>query len=162
MANWAHVENNIIKELHDQLPVSWRNISGLRKSENDLEFLSEIGWYPVNKDYDLETKNIIGYNHQYLNSSVIETPIVAEIPPINEPSFEYKKVEFLENLRKIRNEKLLMCDWTNLVDTQDMMTDEQKTQWRDYRQMLRDITSIYETNEVIDISEVIWPKVPEV
>jgi hypothetical protein len=52
MANWAHVQNEEIKELHDNLPMNWKNISGLRHSVEDTNFLNSIGWFKVEKQYE--------------------------------------------------------------------------------------------------------------
>lgn len=45
---YALVENNEIKELHDALPASWKNISGLAALTYDE--LQSHGWYKVELD----------------------------------------------------------------------------------------------------------------
>jgi|5_EtaG_2_1085323.scaffolds.fasta_scaffold53136_3 hypothetical protein len=42
-------------------------------------------------------------------------------------------------LRRIRNEMLLGCDWTQLPNAP--LTDEKKKEWETYRQALRDLPS---------------------
>jgi len=39
--------------------------------------------------------------------------------------------------RKLRNERLLECDWTQLPNCQ--LSDEKKEEWETYRQKLRDL-----------------------
>ena len=59
----------------------------------------------------------------------------------------------LKELRRIRNQKLLECDWTATVDSP--LTDEQKTAWLAYRQELRNITDTYN-----NLNNVVWPTPP--
>ena len=68
-----------------------------------------------------------------------------------------KKAENLFILRKKRNRKLEISDWTQLPDTS--LSDAKKTEWANYRQSLRDITNGLTT--VADIEEVTWPTKPE-
>ena len=44
---FAHVENGQIDRGPGSLPVSWRNVSGLNLSADDLPYLKSIGWLPV-------------------------------------------------------------------------------------------------------------------
>ena len=53
-------------------------------------------------------------------------------------------------IRQIRNELLLECDWTQLGD----IPNETKTIWQTYRQELRDVTT--QTNPF----SIIWPAKP--
>ena len=49
-----------------------------------------------------------------------------------------KKEKYLESqARKIRNEKLLQCDWTQLPNSN--LSEEKKEEWETYRQKLRDL-----------------------
>jgi hypothetical protein len=63
---------------------------------------------------------------------------------------EIRAQEALEALRRERNIKLAMSDWTQLPDSP--LNEEQKVAWAEYRQALRDIT---ETNAE-------WPIQPNV
>ena len=55
-----------------------------------------------------------------------------------------------EEIRQIRNELLLECDWTQLAD----IPNEIKTAWQSYRQELRDVTT--QTNPF----NIVWPVKP--
>lgn len=54
-------------------------------------------------------------------------------------------------VRRLRDELLSSCDWTQLPD----VPEETKLKWQTYRQALRDITETYTLS-----SEVVWPLVP--
>lgn len=45
-----------------------------------------------------------------------------------------------EMVREKRNQLLKDSDFSQLIDIQESLTDEKKTQWSDYRKSLRDIT----------------------
>lgn len=145
MAEWAHVEDGVIKELHDQLPVAWRNISGLNLSSGDTDFLATLGWIPVTKqyqDYDTITFKISGYNYQYIDGKVLETLQLAEIPP-NETVDVQRNIRRMMEIRKKRNDLLAQSDWTQLQDVQSILSEEQKYRWKKYRQDLRDLPAKY-------------------
>ena len=55
-----------------------------------------------------------------------------------------------EEIRQIRNELLLECDWTQLAD----IPTEIKTSWQSYRQQLRDVTT--QSNPF----NIVWPVKP--
>ena len=63
--------------------------------------------------------------------------------------------EALEALRRERNIKLAMSDWTQMPDSP--LTQEQRQAWADYRQALRDLP---QSN--LDLDAVKWPQQPEV
>jgi hypothetical protein len=63
---------------------------------------------------------------------------------------ERKKVE----IRNQRSWNLVQCDWTQLSDAP--LTDEQKGEWRTYRQALRDMTLQEHFPENIE-----WPAAPK-
>jgi len=163
MANWALVENDNVKELHDILPKSWKNVSGLRLSSNNLSFLQQLGWYPVVKDhqeYDNTLYCETGLNHVFEKNTVIETLILIEkeleeIKP--ELSFEELKQIFMAELRRERNQRLVNTDWTQLSDVVSSMSEDDRNMWFVYRQMLRDLPKVYEKNEVLNIEEIEWP-----
>jgi hypothetical protein len=162
MAKWAYIENSEIVELHDLLPSAWRNFSGFNKLDSNT--LLSLGWYSVVKDspqYNPSEFYISGYDYSHIDNSVVETAILSSIEPIFQNEVvQLSKPEFLTLLREERNKKLTQTDWTQLIDTQAMFTDEQKTTWLDYRQALRDLPTQYTDNEVVDIKEVIWPEYP--
>lgn len=158
MANWAYVENNQIKELHDLLPKNWKNISGLNKSESDLEFLNTIGWYKVVKkhqEYDTSKFEVKSYSHQYNSIDVIETINLIERSAEIQLSIDDLKQNFLQELRIERNRKLSESDWTQLPDAPL----ENKESWTRYRQELRDLPSKYAENGILHVENVEWPQI---
>ena len=163
MANWAHVENNKVNGVYDLLPKSWRNVSGLRESSDNLDFLKNLGWYPVIKEHQLY--NNIEYRengvlHVFENDRVKETLVLVEKEADLEVlalSFDQLKHDFMINLRRERNKKLLETDWTQLHDVLLNMDDINKNKWSVYRQMLRDLPTVYIDNEIIYLENVNWP-----
>jgi len=167
MANWAHVENNEILGVYDLLPKSWENVSGLDLSKDDLPFLKSLGWYPVveqNIPFDNTKYFIQKYDYTIGENSVLGTPVLVEktfepAGPIE--NYDTLKNIFILELRKERNQRLLDSDWTQLADVQNMLNEEGKNKWANYRQALRDITKEYLSNNIIDISQVDWPEIPQ-
>lgn len=168
MAVWVTVEDNEITGYYDTLPSSWRNISGLDKSAEDLPFLKSIGWYPVVRqsvDYDPTAQDISSFQYEIQSDQVLEIPVVTlkpgyeSVPVYNTPSFEELKAAFMTQVRTQRNQRLLDCDYTQLVDIQAMLDDNTKAKWATYRQALRDFPAKYSDNDVLNIENVTWPEV---
>jgi hypothetical protein len=162
MANWAYVENNKVNGVYDLLPKSWKHISGLNLASDDTEFLKSLGWYPVNQQHELENFNPVthqldGYNYEVQGDFVVETPNIVEKDPEPQIDFAVAKHEFMKNLRKERTERLKSSDWTQLIDSQSLFDEETKIKWATYRQTLRNLPTIYESDETIDLSNVTWP-----
>ena len=86
-------------------------------------------------------------------------PIYGDSGDITDPDeryafFENLVPEKLNMVRTERNKKLAECDWTQFNDSP--LTDEKKTEWQTYRQLLRDITDGFDNDTVIT-----WPEPPE-
>lgn len=62
---------------------------------------------------------------------------------------------FIQSVRRKRNSLLGASDWTQLPDAP--LTDEQKQQWIEYRQALRDLPN----QGVFDPNLIQWPQSPE-
>ena len=62
----------------------------------------------------------------------------------------------IASLRQRRNSLLASCDWTVLSDSQ--LTTIEKTAWKTYRQVLRDITENLTTAEQVNV--VVFPDKP--
>jgi hypothetical protein len=156
MAKYAVIENNEISELYDVLPDSWRNISGLSASENDIEFLKSLGWYPVVEqkvEYNPETHTLSAPEYHLDGDTVVQSYTVVEKDPLD-PVLE--AAEFMRLLRLIRDQKLAETDWTQLKDIPDSVS----SKYSDYRQKLRDLPQICAQNGFTSMSQVTWP-VPE-
>jgi hypothetical protein len=68
-----------------------------------------------------------------------------------------EEVSLAEQVRLVRNARLLQSDWTQAVDSP--LSDTKKAEWATYRQALRDMpTSV---GEATTIEEVVFPSVPE-
>lgn len=157
MHRWAYVEDNNIVELHYNLPTSWKNISGLQNSENDLEYLLALGWMPIDHEHQSFDPNI--YRIQdYINTvgseRVVQTLELIEVTAV---SFEILKQDFMSQLRYTRDEKLKDSDWTQLRDCN--LSEDSKNNWSVYRQELRDLPEFYNINEELDINTVVWPTI---
>ena len=63
---------------------------------------------------------------------------------------------FLSELRKQRDQRIALTDWTQLPDAP--LTEQQKTEWQTYRQALRDVP--LNNSDVTSLEEVIWPTPP--
>jgi hypothetical protein len=59
-----------------------------------------------------------------------------------------------EKIRDRRDTLLTKCDWTQIPDAP--MDEETRTDWREYRQKLRDITESFPSPE-----QVVWPMAPD-
>jgi hypothetical protein len=60
----------------------------------------------------------------------------------------------LDYLRKLRNQKLLESDWTQLPNNH--LTEDSRQEWFEYRQQLRNITIGREIGQ-----DIIWPDLPK-
>jgi hypothetical protein len=170
MANWAYVENNTVVGVYDFLPKNWKNVSGLRNSESNIQFLKSLGWYTITKqheDYDTSKYQIDNYFYEFIDKSVVEklklierseTPFKENL----ELSFEEQKQIFMNELREKRNELLKESDFTQLADIQQLLNDEKKEEWIIYRQKLRDIPQENENNEIVSINEIVPPTLPKI
>lgn len=162
MAEWVLVENNIIKEYHGTLPKSWKNISGLDKSDNS--FLLSQGWYRVEKNYqsfDPNVYEIIGYEYEILPNCVVETLKLRAFTEedINKKNKE-KQDNFFNTLRSTRNQLLMKSDWTQMLDLQAIKSQEWINSWKIYRQNLRDLPTEYENVENYNLDNINWPIEP--
>jgi len=157
MHRWAFVEDNNIVELHYNLPTSWRNISGLQNAENDLEYLLALGWMPIDHEHQSFDPNIYCVK-DYINTvgseRIVQTLELIEVTAV---SFEIQKQDFMLQLRNIRNQKLKDSDWTQLLDCN--LSDNDKNNWAVYRQELRHLPYFYNTNEELNINNVVWPTI---
>lgn len=162
MSNYALVENGNIKVQMDNLPESWKNISGLHHSKNDEFFLNSVGWYTIVKEQvELQPdEHIVGYNLNYENNKVIGIPVVRN-KTVNENS-QADKERAMNKLREARNDLLRKCDWTQLEDVKKTKSQEWIDSWELYRDQLRQIPSWYEDSNITDVSQVSWPEPPSV
>lgn len=159
--NYAFVENNEIVELVHILPPNYRNISGLNLLNGNLIELKRLGWYPIIQAevaFDSNTQKIASFSYTIQSDNVLSTPVIVNKDASEIITFEQLKLEFMNRLRYDRNAKLSACDWTQLKDV--TLTEEEQTEWANYRQALRDLPQQYENNNVVSLDQVIWPVSP--
>lgn len=63
----------------------------------------------------------------------------------------------IEDVRKVRNNKLRASDWTRMDD--NGLDDDTREIWAIYRQELRDITN--NIDDITHVDDVVWPTQPE-
>lgn len=158
MANWVHIENETIKEVHDKLPKNWKNVSNLDALENNLEMLKSLGWYPVNHnrlDYDPTTQTLRSISLQFDGKKVLETLIAEDI----DTNVLYN--EFIRELREQRNKLLQDSDFMCLHDLIITKGQDYASACISYRQQLRDLPNLYPNVGVVyNINSVVWPTKP--
>lgn len=176
MSRYAQVENGSIITLADFLPKNYKNIS--RFDLLPADSLKQYGWYTIiNKDvnYDSTTHYVSTKRIYYENDNVYSEDIIVE----KESSFiqEHQQIElseeekqkaflatrdsFFNELRIQRNNALKQSDWTQVFDLQEIKSNEWKNAWKTYRQQLRDLPEQYINSEITNLSDVIWPIIPQ-
>jgi hypothetical protein len=167
MANFATVENNDITGKYDLLPKSWKHVSGFDLLKDDETVLNNFGWYTIQKvevTYNPETQYISDYSYDFTGNKVYETPVLADhVIPVVDPIIPETEEELFQNalsaLRIERDILISKCDWTQLIDVQQLHDDDWKTSWATYRQSLRDLPNRCISGE-LNIYELIWPTEP--
>lgn len=71
-------------------------------------------------------------------------------------SFEWDTDLILEDIRRVRTNKLAACDWTQVSD--NTLTEEQRAEARTYRTTLRNITQGLTLPDHVD--DMVWPTPP--
>ena len=73
-------------------------------------------------------------------------------------------IEAMDLLRGYRNVLLNSCDWTVMPDSP--LSESKQTEWKTYRQSLRDITKTAspkmrtDISNMLDVKSVTWPTKP--
>lgn len=117
--------------------------------DQNTELLSADGYLPVAViEEPTAEKPIIKYRQ--INGQIEQYAEAAPVSVIPEPTIEQQE----RQVRAQRNSLLTLCDWTQLADAP--LTTEQKQEWVEYRQALRDIP---EQTGFPDA--VVWPSAPE-
>jgi len=150
------INNQIIYPYNlNSLKTEFKNTSFPEKIENTN--LEEYSIYLVNeiiKPSDENFTKIINESTPILtNGKYYQNWIVEDAPIEYTESMIQNKIDNKWNqIRSIRNQYLSDCDWTQLSDSP--LTTEQKTDWAEYRQELRDVT-LQE-----DPFNIVWPIKP--
>ena len=72
--------------------------------------------------------------------------------------WEYNNATFLATLRRERNRRLTLCDWTQSPDSP--LSQAEVANWKAYRESLRNLPSTIVT-ETQDLEAVSWPTPPD-
>jgi hypothetical protein len=89
----------------------------------------------------------------YKRSTYLKVDLSGDTPRIVDTAPQVTDEDKMCELKILRNNMLRRTDWTVLPDSP--FTEEQRTQWKEYRQALRDIPEHYS-----NCDEVIWPDMP--
>ena len=168
---WAFVDNDNNFEIFAALPENWRNISNFSSLKSNKQRLQQLGWYEIVDDSTPITNSFLQYHdaptytldHRLgVVRKKCEIIFYSPAPSLDE-LFQAQRVSFFANLRQQRDRLLSETDWTQLADLQKTTSESWKQQWQDYRQSLRDLPALYETDtysKVVDINQVLWPLKP--
>lgn len=105
------------------------------------------------EDGSIEYINV-NYDEMVANTVISEGPIPEDIASLTPEQLQVKILESHKNfVRQERDRRLAECDWTQVADVP--LTEEEKNEWRTYRQILRDLPST-----IVDVSFVNWPLKP--
>lgn len=181
MANYAHIENNTITGVYDLIPSNWRNISNFYVLAENFDDIRSLGWRIVQKTLDptinTDTQRYGELIHTIENDDVVETrevitllvtPVIEQvIVELSEEEQLAAKIErhnkVMTELRTVRNQLLANTDYTQLNDIIAINGIELTQLFVDYRQLLRDLPSLYEDNlDFSDINTVEYPIMPGV
>ena len=150
---YIRVENNSIIGTPTDLPISAHNISNFYLLPQ--ETLRQYGWFPFEiEEVELDEHEVISRWE-----TIIEETRVVRKPTkriLTQEEIDKKNQDKItkewSDVRTQRNYLLSECDWTQISDAP--ITDENKQQWKIYRQDLRDITNASTPQQVV------WPPQP--
>ena len=155
---YAHVKEDGSVDYLGSLPESWGNVSGLRLSDGDDEYLKTVGWLPIVETFVTPT-----YNQTFDPDIItVEEDRVTLVHRVRDMTSEEKIARdesHISNLRYERDEKLTTSDWTHLSDHPAPLSDAKKTEWTTYRQALRDLPATADMLTWPDSFN--WPTEPE-
>ena len=133
------------------------SIKNLREDHPNISFPAELSEQMV-VEWDMYEVRTTPKPSDYTKNIVEGTPILVEgvyyqnwvQTDASQSEIDLRLSAKWEEVKLIRNEMLLECDWTQLLD----IPTETKELWQPYRQSLRDITS--QSNPF----NIVWPDKP--
>jgi len=152
------VVNNEIVSTPAPLPTNYKNISNLfALSDDQLSNLSwsgnNEGFWVVNSDplptITIEQKIDTSYSLNTVNKTCHRSYTVVNVTPSEE---EIRKNKIKSEIRMIRDQYLLITDFTQLSDAP--ISDAAKLDFRNFRQQLRVML------DIPDITQAVWPTIP--
>lgn len=102
----------------------------------------EAGWYEAGED-------IFGKRFKLINNQVV----TMTQPEIDAENSALLSGALLEDLRRERNYRMSLCDWTQGADSP--LSESKKQEWAEYRQLLRDFP-----DSVLNLENPEWPVPP--
>ena len=173
MANYAHIEDGQITGVYDLYPENWRNISNFYLLSNDADAIYNLGWRTIVKttpSYSSDTHYLSNPIHSLVDDTVYETLEVVAIVFSEEITYTVDQINSIqleqhnsaiEILRQKRDKLLSDTDFTQLADVIALNGAELTQLFVLYRQALRDLPNLYETDsQFVDESTVIYPVYP--
>ena len=145
---YAHVKDDGSVDYLGGLPKSWGNVSNLHLSNGDDAFLKTLGWLPL-----VET-NVTPAVNQTFEKDVVTVEedrvlLIHRARDMTAAEIADRESSHMNNLRELRNQKLVDSDWTHASDHPSPVAAAKKTEWETYRQALRDLPEIADPT--------IWP-----
>jgi hypothetical protein len=116
------------------------------------QFLQENGYARFENMNVPESKLVMGQDGYELCEDGVVRPKLL----IRDLTQEEKMNDWV---RSPRDFWLVRSDWTQTVDAP--FTAEKKAEWAAYRQELRDLTALYEGEDLQSPADVVWPTKPE-
>ena len=134
---------------NDLIEIAPKNKGAVSNYDKAVNLLTADGYLPVVViEEPTAEKPLVKYRE--INGQIEQYAEIAPIPAVPELTEEQQKMQ----VRAQRNSLLDLCDWTQLPDAP--LTAEQKQEWAEYRQALRDVPEQTGFPE-----NVAWPLVPE-
>lgn len=138
MANFAHVENDNVVGLYDNLPKNWRNISNFYLLKDNVSYLNSLGWYVVTKtepSYNPATQKLDNAYHWFENGVVYESYNVIDLPPPPSPPAPAPEPT-AEQLAEIERQNLAMR-WDEVRNQRDYLISQFEWRYLRYQRQVR-------------------------
>ena len=134
---------------NDLIEIAPKNKGAVSNYDKAVNLLTADGYLPVVViEEPTAEKPLVKYRE--INGQIEQYAEIAPIPAVPELTEEQQKMQ----VRAQRNSLLTLCDWTQLPDAP--LTAEQKQEWAEYRQALRDVPE-----QAGFPDAVVWPTMPE-
>ncbi len=131
-----------------QIETAPKNKGAWVNYDKNTELLETDGYLPVIVIEETTAERPI-VKYREVNGQIEQYAEIAPIPAVPELTEEQQKMQ----VRAQRNSLLTLCDWTQLPDAP--LTAEQKQEWAEYRQALRDVPE-----QAGFPDAVVWPSTP--
>jgi len=152
---YAHVKEDGSVDYLGGLPKSWGSVSNLHLSNGDDAYLKTLGWLPL-----VET-NVTPTVNQTFEKDVVTVEedrvlLIHRARNMTAAEIADRDSSHMNNLRELRNQKLVDSDWTQASDHSSPLADAKKSAWATYRQSLRDLPATADMRSWPSV----WPTEP--